>query len=583
MTTEIIAKNTTGSNIFIEDLGIDIAADSTANLTELFNVYRISESSDLVAEVQSGNIAINDGSTDLSISNAINHLTLETEYEDALTKRRAWDNQPNEPDDNTSGAGWAENSEDKLLYIWDSNRGKWLSVTKRILVFNYSGEISQGYLRIEDLLSADIGFVSPRNGTIVGMTANSTGGYEDKTFEIRDFGTPIYSVSYSSLKVIDTTANVDFNQGSILQAYVTSESGIQADWYDANWLYRKPLTVNSSQVSGSSDLTDFPVLINFTSLDFSKARSDGYDIIFIDSTAGVKLDHELSFFNQSTGEINAWVRVPSLSPTQGFEMNIYYGYSDSTNQQNIEAVWDSNYVMVQHLNAASALAQDDSTQYDNDITTEVGDPAYEQTGKIGNAINFDGNDAIEAPDSASLDIVNQVTLSAWINPAAITDWNRIVAKSHTSNSNPWTRYGLLFDSGTHLRMEISNGTTQYSTNGVTIVQTGQWQYAVATFDGSALRVYYNGSQDGITNQTTTITTNDMPLSIARSGFAADYFTGLLDEVRISDVARSPDWIATEYNNQNTPSTFITVGAEEGQSADLVTINPIVEVILAWRK
>ena len=51
---------------------------------------------------------------------------------------------------------------------------------------------------------------------------------------------------------------------------------------------------------------------------------------------------------------------------------------------------------------------------------------------------------------------------------------------------------------------------------------------------------------------------------ARSG-PADYYIGLLDEVRLSNIARSSNWITTEYNNQYEPSTFYSVGNEEENS------------------
>jgi hypothetical protein len=37
------------------------------------------------------------------------------------------------------------------------------------------------------------------------------------------------------------------------------------------------------------------------------------------------------------------------------------------------------------------------------------------------------------------------------------------------------------------------------------------------------------------------------------------FAGVIDEVRVSNVMRSAAWIATEYNNQSSPSTFFTLG------------------------
>jgi hypothetical protein len=38
--------------------------------------------------------------------------------------------------------------------------------------------------------------------------------------------------------------------------------------------------------------------------------------------------------------------------------------------------------------------------------------------------------------------------------------------------------------------------------------------------------------------------------------------GTLDELRIATTTRSAGWIATEYANQNSPSTFYAVGAEQ---------------------
>jgi hypothetical protein len=40
------------------------------------------------------------------------------------------------------------------------------------------------------------------------------------------------------------------------------------------------------------------------------------------------------------------------------------------------------------------------------------------------------------------------------------------------------------------------------------------------------------------------------------------FAGTLDEVRVANVVRSPDWIATEYANQSSPGTFYTVTPAE---------------------
>jgi len=45
----------------------------------------------------------------------------------------------------------------------------------------------------------------------------------------------------------------------------------------------------------------------------------------------------------------------------------------------------------------------------------------------------------------------------------------------------------------------------------------------------------------------------------------NYFNGAIDEVRVSNIARSPDWISTEYANQSQPLTFYTISAPQPSS------------------
>jgi hypothetical protein len=51
--------------------------------------------------------------------------------------------------------------------------------------------------------------------------------------------------------------------------------------------------------------------------------------------------------------------------------------------------------------------------------------------------------------------------------------------------------------------------------------------------------------------------------LSTNGFGTIFvFNGLLDELRISNTARSSGWIATEYNNQLNPGAFVNVGAAQ---------------------
>jgi len=71
-------------------------------------------------------------------------------------------------------------------------------------------------------------------------------------------------------------------------------------------------------------------------------------------------------------------------------------------------------------------------------------------------------------------------------------------------------------------------------------------------------------QDGTAAQTVVPVSNVHSLVMGFSTSVNAFQThAIVDEYRLSSVARSADWIITEYNNQNSPSTFSTLGPENG--------------------
>ncbi len=103
-----------------------------------------------------------------------------------------------------------------------------------------------------------------------------------------------------------------------------------------------------------------------------------------------------------------------------------------------------------------------------------------------------------------------------------------------------------------------------------ILDDNDWHYVVVTFtanDANGLRMYFDGVEDAnspiSTTAITELNSNSTSLTIGAAVASASkrYFDGKMDEVRFSSAVKSSDWIATEYANQNSPSTFFTAGAE----------------------
>ncbi len=196
----------------------------------------------------------------------------------------------------------------------------------------------------------------------------------------------------------------------------------------SDWDYYRIITIDHTAVSGSGDLESFPVLISMTK-DWLKhtsnggdvGRSDGYDIVFTDSSNSQLLDYEIEKYDGATGQLVAWVRIPTLSGSEDTQIRIWYGNADASDWSNPPGVWDSNFKMVQHLEETSQGSGSyddhlDSTSYDNH--GEIGSSSevtMDTTGKINGANDFSGtgDSYADVADSESLDITGSFTLEAW--------------------------------------------------------------------------------------------------------------------------------------------------------------------------
>lgn len=313
---------------------------------------------------------------------------------------------------------------------------------------------------------------------------------------------------------------------------------------------RKKFKVNSSWVGGSSAHSNFPVLVKLTEPDFRSTGNggnvespNGYDIVFTTADGTTVLDHDLEGYNAATGEIIFWVRFPSLNATSDTEFFIYYGNASQTVDQSLASTWDTNYQMVMHMDDLN-----DATSKGNN-GTNIGTGST--GGVIGNGRSFDANngDYISVADNSTLDLTSDITISLWVNADNFGSTPDLVTKgSYTEAYSSWIR---------------GNGRLRFATNGDDLtssgsISSGSQTYITFTKNNSGRAIYIDGSLNNSDNNTTNFNTNNNPLHISTNGYPIN---GMVDEVRISNIARSSEWITTEYNNQNNPSAFITEIAE----------------------
>lgn len=96
------------------------------------------------------------------------------------------------------------------------------------------------------------------------------------------------------------------------------------------------------------------------------------------------------------------------------------------------------------------------------------------------------------------------------------------------------------------------------------IRTSGWRLLHWTYEAPENGMYLDGALIGTADLDDVNTSGgEGIIGNARDPFGSDLnLDGQIDEIRISNIARSPAWIATEYSNQSAPSSFYTVGAEE---------------------
>jgi hypothetical protein len=337
------------------------------------------------------------------------------------------------------------------------------------------------------------------------------------------------------------------------------------NWYSPLWQYRQQITIQHSQVASS--LTDFPVLVKIQGHIhpvFHSAKFDGSDLIFTAADGTTPVAAEIENYNPTTAALTVWVKVPDLSAVEDTKLWMYFGNPAATREENSTTVWSSGYEAVYLMNQGpKRLEVKDSTQTSSDYITTRGEGA-ETEGKVGVALNFNGQDTIVDLGSAAAgsrtDILPPFTFSAWIKPTTLA--GTIIGKREGES----TQWQFFTDVGGHLMLKedaTGHWSGHQSATSETRVKRGQWQHVVVTVDKEGNPTFYHDGISELGNQQHgTFLRHPINASLgARWSHypSPDYqFSGLIDDVRIAHVARSSDWIKTEYNNQNNPDTFATV-------------------------
>ena len=173
----------------------------------------------------------------------------------------------------------------------------------------------------------------------------------------------------------------------------------------------------------------------------------------------------------------------------------------------------------------------DSSGQGNDGALQ-GNPTW-VAGQQALAIRLDGTgDYAVVPDDASLDISGPITIAAWVRPEKVA--TQYLVKKATQGGTSGYELSLATSGKVFFRLNQAasadtyriNSGTSYPADGTT------WMHVAATYDGTTMRIYVNGVEDGSVAGPASIVTNALGLGIGAQPDGVSQLQGAMDDIRV---------------------------------------------------
>lgn len=345
------------------------------------------------------------------------------------------------------------------------------------------------------------------------------------------------------------------------------------DWKHSGslWLLTTP---DGADLPADAKVERFPVLVRLHQdfFDFAQAKPNGDDLRFSSST-GERLAFQIEEWDPAKGVASVWVRVPLITGNSRQEIKLYWGNANAASESDGKAVFNESngYLSVWHMN--DPVRDDAGTLTSTDTGTTA------TTGVIGAARHFPGGKGLLGGDKIS-------SYPAGSNSHSTEVWFRPERPNTTliawGNEQAQGKVVMQYRSPPHIQMDcyFSGG----NVGGASRIPVGEWTHVIHTYREGETKLYVNGVLDGTNTQQGEPLNIKSPARLFLGGWYDNYdFIGDLDEVRVSQVVRSAEWVKLQFENQKPTQTLVgplvqlgnefsvsrpTLEVGEGQSATI---------------
>ena len=333
---------------------------------------------------------------------------------------------------------------------------------------------------------------------------------------------------------------------SLLTLLATEAAAQYSGWQHSGSMFILT-TPEGADLPASAAEKDFPLLVRLHKdfFDFSQAKADGADVRF-STSAGEPLAYQIEEWDAASGTASIWVRIPLIKGNARQEIKLHWGKADAASESSGSAVFNESngYLSVWHMN--EPVKDEVGTLESKDVGTTA------TAGMIGPARHLAGQQGVFGGDKITNYPTGAVahTSEAWFRPekpnVTVLAWG---------NEQGQGKVVMQFRSPPHINMDCYF--SEASMAGRSAIPMSEWVHVAYVYQRGDARIYVNGALDSASKGQGTPLNIRSPARLWLGGWYHHYdFVGDLDEVRVSKVARSADWVRLEYENQKPLQTLV---------------------------
>lgn len=403
-------------------------------------------------------------------------------------------------------------------------------------------------------------------GGVVLYFGNSDGGTDPNSWQSStDFG---QRASGSHQLTADSLPNATlyyrFRVATIHGESWSSSSGVLAPIEDLS-LWSRTALLQVTGYSGTGTLTDFPVLIRLSpsalpGFDYNQMMSPPHGDLRFSSPDGQQiLSHQVETWNP-LGTSLIWVKAPLLS--SGTQLRMWWGRAGQSAPA-AAPTW-SAFNGVWHLDEALGFGSD-STLNTSAVSTAL---VSSTAGVIPGAADLNGTSSHLAINNTAALNPSLLSVEAWVKTSNSSGVPSIFNKDNTVTS-PQNRVWQFRLNAGRPEFIVFNASSNATLSSLTTVSDNLFHHVCGTWDGITVRIYVDGELKNSVAFSGTLRNNQSNKAFIGRGenASANYFAGTIDEVRLSPVARSADWIRATYDSQKPGATFLTAGSVSSPDLD----------------